>query len=193
MRFAHLPLASPPRSSAYRASMEWWSSGAVEPFFACPASASGAPVPTPAAYRFADFIAEATTVGDTVRQLQDASAQLMPKTRGPGLYVATAHRASPVAALFHGLGYAGSALFPGWFGDFLLTAEEVRSALPGAREALTLPGARRDEAIARITEWMTGMGDAPGFDAAELLDAPLRVLELAAATGAGATAFSRWH
>lgn len=191
MRFAHLPLESPPRSSAYRASMEWWSSGAAVPFFECPASACSAPTPTPAAYRFADFIAEATTVGDTVRQLQDASAELMPKTQGPGLYVATARKASPVAALFHGLGHARSELFPGWFGDFLLSAEEVRSALPGAREALALHGSARDEAIARITEWMTGMGDAPDFDAAELLNAPLRVLELAAATGAGAAAFSR--
>ncbi|RSS66151.1 hypothetical protein [Streptomyces sp. WAC06614] len=194
MRFAHLPLESPPRSSAYRASMDWWSSGAAErePFFAPSGSLAGAPAPTPAAYRFADLVTEAATVGDTVRQIQDAGAALMPKTDGPGRYVATARTAGPVAALFYGLGQATSELFPGWFGDFLLTAAEVRAALPGAREALAPPGARRDEAVARIAAWMTGMEDAPDFDAGELLDGPLRVLELAAATGSGVTAFSRW-
>lgn len=40
---------------------------------------------------------------------------------------------------------------------------------------------------------MTAMGDAPGFDAAELIDAPLRVLRFAAETRSGAAAFSRWY
>lgn len=84
-------------------------------------------------------------------------------------------------------------MLPGRFGDFLLSADEVRAALPRAEEALLLSGTQRREVLTRITAWMTVMGDAPDFDAAELIDAPLRVLRLATETASGATAFSHWY
>ncbi|MEU6273692.1 hypothetical protein ABZ871_14990 [Streptomyces populi] len=40
---------------------------------------------------------------------------------------------------------------------------------------------------------MTAMGDAPDFDAVELIEAPLRVVRHAEETGSGAAAFSRWY
>ena len=40
---------------------------------------------------------------------------------------------------------------------------------------------------------MTAMGDTPDCDAAELIDAPRRVLRYAAEAGFGAAAFSRWY
>lgn len=117
----------------------------------------------------------------------DASMTLTPEAEGAGLFVATARKAKPAAALCYGLGAERSAMFPGWFGDFLLSAEEVRTALPRAEEALDLATTQRSEALSRITAWMTTMGDAPDFDAAELIDAPLQVLRFAAETGSGAT------
>lgn len=84
-------------------------------------------------------------------------------------------------------------MLPGWFGDFLLSADDVITALPRAEEALRLSSMRRGEVLSRITSWMTAMGDAPDFNAAELVDAPLQVLRFAAETGSGAAAFSRWH
>jgi hypothetical protein len=125
--------------------------------------------------------------------MRDASMSLMPETEGVGLFVAAARKASPAAALCYGLGAEGTAMLPGWFGDFLLSADDVITALPRAEEALRLSSTRRSEALSRITAWMTAMGDAPGFDAAELIDAPLRVLRFAAETRSGAAAFSRWY
>lgn len=116
----------------------------------------------------------------------------MPEAEGSGLFVAAARKASPAAALCYGLGAEGTAMLPGWFGDFLLAADDVITALPQAEEALRLSGTRREEVLSRIASWMTVMGDAPGFDAEELVDAPLRVLRHAAETGSGAAAFSRW-
>ncbi|MFE4959855.1 hypothetical protein ACFRCW_39210 [Streptomyces sp. NPDC056653] len=125
--------------------------------------------------------------------MRDASMSLMPETEGAGLFVAVAHKASPAAALCYGLGAEGTAMLPGWFGDFLLSADDVITALPRAEEALSLSSTRRSEVFSRITSWIAAMGDAPGFDAAELIDAPLRALRFAAETGSGAAAFSRWH
>lgn len=112
---------------------------------------------------------------------------------GCGEAVATARKASSAAALCYGLGAERTAMLPGWFGDFLLSADDVITALPRAEEALRLSSMRRGEVLSRITSWMTAMGDAPDFNAAELVDAPLQVLRFAAETGSGAAAFSRWH
>ncbi|MFD7946149.1 hypothetical protein [Streptomyces sp. NPDC059744] len=182
------------RPSGYGETLAWWSDGGDrEPFFVHPVAPSGPLTPTPAAQRFADFIHNANAATEAAEAMRDASMSLMPETEGVGLFVAAARKASPAAALCYGLGAEGTAMLPGWFGDFLLSADDVITALPRAEEALRLSSTRRSEALSRITAWMTAMGDAPGFDAAELIDAPLRVLRFAAETRSGAAAFSRWY
>ncbi|MFE4259348.1 hypothetical protein [Streptomyces sp. NPDC056883] len=177
------------RPPAYSRETEaWWTRGGDrEPFFE-------GTEPTPAAHRFAEFMDGVhATESEMVTAARDASTRAMPEAEGEGLFVAAARKASPVAALHYGLGAEASAAFPGWYGDFLLTASEVASALPRAEEALDLTGGRRAEVLSRITTWMTAMGDEPRFDAASLLDGPLRTLRFAARTGRGAAALTRWH
>ncbi|MFE2094714.1 hypothetical protein ACWD4L_21980 [Streptomyces sp. NPDC002596] len=182
------------RPPGFGETLAWWSNGGdQEPFFEHPADPSGPLIPTPTARRFADFFNDANRPTEATEAMRDASMTLTPEAEGAGLFVATARKAKPAAALCYGLGAERSAMFPGWFGDFLLSAEEVRTALPRAEEALDLATTQRSEVLSRITAWMTAMGDAPDFDAAELIDAPLQVLRFAAETGSGATAFSRWY
>ncbi len=194
-RYSHLIRAGDwVKPSAYGETLAWWSNGGdQEPFFELPLDLSGPLMPTAAAQRFADFIDCANVGSEAAEATRDASMGLMPEAEGAGLFVTTARETSPAAALCYGLGAEGAAMLPGWFGDFLLPADEVLTALPRTEEALQLSGPRRSEVISRITDWMTTMGDAPGFDAAELIDAPLRVLRFAAETRSGAAAFSRWH
>lgn len=192
-RFLHLVRPGDwDKPQAYTESLAWWSGGGdAEPFFEYADGPSGPPRATAAARRFADFMDLATTASEAVTAMQDAGSSVMPTSEGAGLFVATARDAAPAAALYHGLGARGSELFPGWFGDFLLDADEVAAALPRAEEALDLSGARRGQVLSRITDWMSVMGDDPGFDAAGLIEGPLRVLRFAAATRSGAGAFSR--
>ncbi|MFG2818648.1 hypothetical protein ACGFX4_04375 [Kitasatospora sp. NPDC048365] len=174
--------------------LAWWSNGGDrEPFFEPPVDPSKPVSLTPAARRLADLVEDANPPTEAVEAMRDAGTALMPDAEGPGLYLATARKANPVAALHYGLGAQRSAMLPGWFGDFLLSASEVRNALPRAEEALLFSPSERSAALTRITAWMTGMGDDTDFGAAALVDAPLRVLRHAAATGSGAAAFSRWY
>ncbi|MFE4638354.1 hypothetical protein ACFRJ1_33975 [Streptomyces sp. NPDC056773] len=177
------------RPPAYsRESLAWWTDGGDrEPFFR-------GLEPTPAAHRFAELMDGVNaSASEAVTAARDASVSAMPAAEGPGLFLAAARKADPVAALYYGLGSEGSAMLPGWYGDFLLSAAEVAAALPRAEEALCLAGSRRSEVLARITLWTTAMGDDPGFDAAGLLDGPLRTLRFAASTGSGAAALTRRH
>ncbi|WP_406400362.1 hypothetical protein OH805_15310 [Streptomyces sp. NBC_00879] len=99
---------------------------------------------------------------------------------------AAARKGDPAVALCYGLGARAAAGLPGWFGDFLLTAAEVRAVLPHAESVLAVTGPRRAEIIGRVDAWMSAMSDEPGFEARTLLDGPLRVLRYAAAHGTGA-------
>ncbi|GAA3483102.1 hypothetical protein GCM10018966_076340 [Streptomyces yanii] len=174
--------------------LAWWSNGGdQEPFFEHTADPSRPLMPMQAARRFADFFYDANPPTEAAEAMRDVSMTLTPEAGVAGSFVATARKAKPAAALCYGLGAERSAMLPGWFGDFLLSAEEVRTALPRAEEALHLASTERSEVLSRITAWMTAMGDAPDFDAAELIDAPLQVLRFAAETGFGASAFSRWY
>ncbi|MET9835982.1 hypothetical protein ABZ078_43425 [Streptomyces sp. NPDC006385] len=174
--------------------LAWWlNGGEEETFFERAKGPSGPLAPTSFAHRFADFIEDANVSTAATDAMQDASMALMPQAVGAGLFVATARKANPVAALCYGLGAQRSAMLPGWFGNFLLSADEVRAALPRAEEALLLSDAQRSTALSRIADWMTAMGDTPDCDAAELIDAPLRVMRYAAEAGSGAAAFSRWY
>ncbi|WP_236245282.1 hypothetical protein [Streptomyces sp. CC210A] len=176
--------------------LAWWrNGGGEESYFARRTDPSDPLEPTPAAYRFADLVEAAHASSDTADTdaMRDASTALMPEAVGTGLFVATARKANPVAALYHGLGPRRSALLPGWFGHVLLSADEVRAALPRYEEALLLPDGERAAVLSRIADWMTAMGDAPDADAAELVDGPLRVVRHAAAAGSGVAAFSNWY
>ncbi|MET9899080.1 hypothetical protein [Streptomyces sp. NPDC006446] len=104
-----------------------------------------------------------------------------------------ARKAGPFSALAYALGPDAVLRLPGWFGDFLLDAEHVRSHLPAAEESLALNGVARRDAVERIHAWMSGSGDDAGQDGDELLDGPLRVLRHAAHTGQGAAGHVRWY
>ncbi|MEU1616193.1 hypothetical protein ABZ479_02700 [Streptomyces sp. NPDC005722] len=165
--------------------LAWWAEGADK---TCPVKDD------PAALRFAELVDSASAAEDDepTLTLQEELMHLMPQIEGEGPFAAAACSAGPVAALVYALGPAASAQLPGRFGEFLLTHDELAAALPGAERALDLSGARREHVLARAADWMGALGD-PEFDAAELLDTPLRVLRHAARSGHGAAAFSRWY
>ncbi|MEU5610040.1 hypothetical protein AB0H03_15105 [Streptomyces sparsogenes] len=101
-------------------------------------------------------------------------------------FVESVRKANPVAALFHGLGPERAEKLPGWAGDAVVTAGEVRRLLPAVEAALALSGAERERALARIDDW-------PGDkDAAALLDGPLRVWRETAEAGLGLLASRVW-
>lgn len=172
----------------------WWpDDGGGEAFFERSTAPSGLLEPTSVAHRFADFVEDAKVSTAATDAVEEETMTLMPEEVGDGLFVATARKANPVAALYHGLGARRSAMLPGWFGNFLLSADEVRTVLPRAERALLLSGAQRSAALSRIADWMTVMGDTPDCHAAELIDAPLRVIRHAARARSGVAAFSRWY
>ncbi|WP_225099936.1 hypothetical protein [Streptomyces sp. CoH27] len=182
------------RPEGFAETLAWWSEGcAGEPFFARDGSDPAVLLPTAAGRRFADFVHGAHPETAATEAIRDASLELMPAEGSAGVFCAVARKASPVAALYYGLGAEAAGLLPGWFGDFLLPADDVRAALPDAERALRIDGERRAVVLGRIGDWMTGMGDAPGFAAEELLDGPLEVLRHAVEAGLGVAAFSRWY
>lgn len=196
-RFAHLEgeWTTPPN---YAEDLTWWLSGGDrEPYFT--------PEPTPAARRFAAFARSGGPSAPAVAAMKEAAMDLLRGaeghaeghakgdeggdeggTDGSATFVAAARKGDPAVALCYGLGAEAAARLPGWFGDFLLTAAEVRAVLPHAESVLAVAGPRRTEILARIDAWMSAMSDDPGFDAGTLLDGPLRVLRYAAANGTGA-------
>ncbi|MFH8387355.1 hypothetical protein ACH4E7_41705 [Kitasatospora sp. NPDC018058] len=123
--------------------------------------------------------------------LRDAVTDQFPPDGEEGLFAAMARKASPYSALAYAPGPDAVLQLPGWFGDFLLDAEQVRARLPAAEDALALTGTQRREAVERIRTWMTDLGDDPAHDADELLDGPLHVLRHAARTGQGAACHVR--
>lgn len=168
--------------------LRWWLGGGDrEPYFT--------PGPTAAAHRFAAFARGGGPTAPAVVAMREAAADLLGRaeadgTDPDGLFAVAVREGEPATALLHGLGAEASAQLPGWFGDFLLTADEVRAVLPGAGSVLDLTGPRRTEVLARVHAWAYAMTDAPEgeFDAAGLLAGPLRVLRYAAAHGLGVVA-----
>ncbi|MFF4231660.1 hypothetical protein [Streptomyces sp. NPDC001820] len=197
-RFAHLEgeWTTPPNCAA---DLTWWLSGGDrEPYFT--------PEPTPAAHRFAAFARSGGPSAPAVAAMKQAGMDLLRDAEGDpegdaggdtdgdtdgavvgrAAFVAAARKGDPAVALCYGLGAEAAARLPGWFGDFLLTATEVRAVLPHAESVLAVAGPRRTEVLARIDAWMSAMSDDPGFEAGTLLEGPLRVLRYAAANGMGA-------
>lgn len=101
-------------------------------------------------------------------------------------FVESVRKDNPVAALFHGLGPERAGKLPGWAGDAVLAADEVRRRLPAAEAALAVSGAERERALARIDDW------AGEKEAEALLDGPLRVWRGAAEAGTGLLASRVW-
>lgn len=168
----------------YADDLRWWLEGGDrEPYFT--------PGPTAAARRFDAFARSGGPTAPAVAAMKEAGLELL-RDAGTGAgpdarFVVSAPDGDPATALYHGLGAEAAAQLPGSFGDFLLRADEVRGVLPHAEAVLAVTGPRRTEVLARIDAWLSAMSAAPaGFDSAELLAGPLRVLRHAAATGAGA-------
>ncbi|MFJ9927998.1 hypothetical protein ACIRU5_18435 [Streptomyces misionensis] len=189
--------AHPPKPVAAQAGvlegLAWWRSKAAESLFVMSRTAPDSWVAAEDASRLSEFIDGCYDDSDPVEALRDAVMDQFPPEGDEGLFTAVARKASPFSALAYALGPDAVLRLPGWFGDFLLDAEQVRARLPAAEEALTLTGARRQHAVERIRAWMTGLGDAPDHDADELIDGPLRVLRHAARTGQGAAGQVRWY
>lgn len=101
-------------------------------------------------------------------------------------HAAGAHKDSPVAAAFHGLGPGRARLLPGWVGDALLSSAQVREHLGAVESALCLYGAEREQALGRINDWT---GDTSCSD---VLDHLLRVWRQAAASGLGLLSSELW-
>ncbi|GAA2483404.1 hypothetical protein GCM10010276_21140 [Streptomyces longisporus] len=189
--------ASPPTPMPAHADvageLAWWRSTAPESLFSGSKTSAGSWVAHDDAFRLSTLFDNCYDDSDAVEALRDAVVDRFPPKGDEGLFTAVARKASPFSALAYALGPDAVLQLPGWFGDFLLYAEEVRAQLPAAEEALALTGARRRGAVERIHRWMTGLGDDPDHDAEELLDGPLRVLRHAVRTGQGAAGLVRWY
>ncbi|KOV77890.1 hypothetical protein ADL02_26155 [Streptomyces sp. NRRL WC-3723] len=173
--------------------LAWWRSTARTSLFSSSKTAAGGWVADEDAFRLSAFFDSCYDDSDPVEALRDAVMDQFPPEGDEGLFTAVARKASPFSALAYALGPDAVLRLPGWFGDFLLDAAQVRAQLPAAEEALALTGTQRRDAVERIHAWMTGLGDDPDHDVDELLDGPLRVLRHAARTGQGAAGQVRWY
>jgi hypothetical protein len=175
------------------AELAWWRRKAQASMFTTSTSSSGDWSADGDALRLSAFFDACRDVSDHAENLRETVMDQFPPDIGEGLFVATARKADPFSALAYALGPDATLRLPGWFGDLLLDAEQVRAQLPAVEETLVLTGTPRRDAIERIHAWMTGLGDDPAHDADELLDGPLRVLRHAACTGHGAAGQVRWY
>ncbi|MEV0688823.1 hypothetical protein [Streptomyces sp. NPDC050388] len=187
------PSAPMPADADVPGKLAWWRSTAPESLFSASETSPGSWVAHEDAFRLSAFFDNCHDDSDPVEALGDAVMARFPPKEEEGLFAATARKASPFSALAYALGPDAVLRLPGWFGDFLLHAEEVRAQLLAAEEALALTGTQRRDAVERIHRWMTGLGDDPDYDAEELLDGPLRVLRHAVRTGQGAAGLVRWY
>lgn len=173
--------------------LAWWRGKAQQSLFSASMASPGRWSADEEAFRLSAFFDACRDDSDHVEALRDAVMDQFPPDAEEGLFVAVARKASPFSALAYALGADAVLRLPGWFGDFLLDAEQVRVQLSEAEETLALTGAQRRSALERIHAWMTGVGDDPDHDADELLDGPLSVLRHAARTGQGAAGHVRWY
>ncbi|MFD6967343.1 hypothetical protein [Streptomyces sp. NPDC059979] len=94
------------------------------------------------------------------------------------MFVSLHRKEYPVSALFHALGPERAALLPGWCGNFLLTAAEVRRSLPQVERALGFGPGERERAERQ--DWLDY-----GARDESVLDGPLRAWRAAARAGLG--------
>jgi hypothetical protein len=175
------------------AGLAWWRGKSQESLFRASTTSPGSWSADNDAFRLSAFIDSCYDDSEHAESLRNAVMNQFPPGTGQGLFAAVARKASPFSALAYALGPDAVTRLPGWFGDFVLDTEQVRTQLPAAEETLALTGVKRRDVVERIHAWMTGLGDDPDHDADELLDGPLRVLHHAISTGQGAAGQVRWY
>ena len=175
------------------AELAWWfETSTGDSFFLPSVGYPGSVIGTDSAYLLADLVYAGRNETDAVEELKDALMAGFPND-GDGLFATVTRKADPVAALFYGLGAELALQLPGCFGDFLLTADQVREVLPSVEAALGMSADHCSVVTVRIMDWLTGLGDATDCDAVELIRGPLRLLHDAATTGRGAVGLTRWY
>ncbi|CAM5280641.1 hypothetical protein KAURM247S_04423 [Kitasatospora aureofaciens] len=100
----------------------------------------------------------------------------------PHLAVST-RKGYPAAAMAFALGPQRNAELPGWFGDLILTPEQVRQTLPAVERAFTWTPHTRRQAEQLLTAALYPEGDREDIDA--LLDGVPPVWRAAAEAGRG--------
>lgn len=111
-----------------------------------------------------------------------------------GIYVETARKGSPFAALCYGLTFDAARRLPGRGGCFLLDPGEVSAVLASIGPILEQPPGGRAAFTERANAWCDVMTDAAGsIDTLNLLDGPLRVLRRADETGSGVISVTQWY
>ncbi|MFJ9846782.1 hypothetical protein ACIRYZ_41400 [Kitasatospora sp. NPDC101155] len=100
----------------------------------------------------------------------------------PHLTVAT-RKAHPAAAMAFALGPQRNAELPGWFGDLVLTPEQVLQTLPAVERAFTWTTRTRHQAELLLAAALHPEGDQEDIDA--LLDGVPPVWRAAARAGRG--------
>ncbi|MEY9850166.1 hypothetical protein ABH940_007285 [Streptacidiphilus sp. BW17] len=171
--------------------LEWWSEeGALDSFFE---PGPYGPVPTEQALRVQEVLAAMGSAEERHEADKEELLQLVPQCEGVGLFCASTRKGDPVAALHYGLGPEAAFRLPGRYGDFLVDAAGVRSALPGVEATLDLTPGRRSGVRERIRDWLGGMTDGAEHDLDDLVDGPLRVLRHAARHGFGAAGMTLWY
>ncbi|GAB2854635.1 hypothetical protein GCM10022221_62680 [Actinocorallia aurea] len=182
-----------PSSASFADLAAWWNRGGDgEEFFG---AVPGRPWErdTEAASRLMTLVDLADPGSEESASVWDDCLKLMSSSEDGAVFVASARKASPVAALCYALEAARMALVPGTFGNFLLRGGDVNDGLRRIESAFDLSDGRRAEAVHRMRVWMEEVGDAPEFDGEGLLSGPLRVMRYAAANGQGVAALSRWY
>ncbi|MFF4420760.1 hypothetical protein ACFY04_08220 [Streptomyces sp. NPDC001549] len=95
------------------------------------------------------------------------------------MFVSVQRKAYPVSALFHAIGPERAALLPGWCGNFVLTAAEVRGELPAVERALGFAAGERERERVQRQIWLdTELRES-------VLDGPVRTWRAAAQAGLG--------
>ncbi len=97
--------------------------------------------------------------------------------------VVSARNSYPAAALAYALGPERFAHMPGWFGDLILTPEQVRQTLTAIEQAFTWNTQNRRQAEQRLAAALRDEGDQADIDA--LLDGVPPVWRAAAAADRG--------
>ncbi|MFF0413427.1 hypothetical protein ACFYUY_23695 [Kitasatospora sp. NPDC004745] len=100
----------------------------------------------------------------------------------PHLAVST-RKAYPATAMAFALGPERNAELPGWFGDLILTPQQVRQTLPAVERAFTWSTETRRRAELLLTTALYPEGDQEDIDA--LLDGVPPVWRAAARAGQG--------
>ncbi|GAA3841963.1 hypothetical protein GCM10022403_087570 [Streptomyces coacervatus] len=135
-----------------------------------------------------DSFSELTAAGDHVQKMYDG---LTPEDGSPlltdiwnlvtgagDIFVSVQSKEFALRSFFHAIGPARAAALPGWCGNFLLTAAEVRQTLPALEQALDFTPPERAKAEAQ--DWLDYHNDEES-----VLDGPLRMWQHAASHGHG--------